>query len=374
MNEAQAATGLDDFGPADFKVGFAVYLEHLEGESNLDDQTAARVRSMIQRRLTNRLEIEEWYKTHPEIGSVPVESPVFIVGLPRTGTTALIQIMSLDDRFRGPRMWEMVKPCPPPILEDELSDPRRLAAKEQEEQMNLADPGRMALHLYDADAPDEDGEILTLSFGAQETVLPIFSYHNWWREADLGPTMIYHRRVVQLLQSRRPPNQWLFKAPTHLFHLDAIASAYPDARFVMPHRDPAKAVASAVAFIDSLTTPGTGMASQMARFGQHHCDHLRIGMENAIAARERIGEHRFFDVQHSEFVSDPLGTLSGINDFLGLEDRPQDRERRAQWHAANQSGTYGVHRYEPEEHGLSKAQLRSDFDFYTQRFDVPLED
>jgi hypothetical protein len=373
MAEARRKTGLTDFGPETFKAGLEMLLGSLEREANLTQARADPLLATILQRLTNRLEIEAWLGAHPEIATAPIEGPVCITGLPRTGTTALANIMSLDDGFRSLRSWEQAKPCPPPVLGEDMNDPRRLAAVARNEWLAREHPEMMAMHLFDADATDEDVEILGLEFTAQQLALPIFSYHAWWRELDMRPTFAYHRRVMQLLQSQRPPNLWLFKAPAHNFHLDAMNAAYPQARFVITHRDPAKAVPSAISFISSLIPPGSGLPAQMERFGQLHAEHLRIGVERAMAARDRIGDHRFLDVHHRDFVRDPFGVLGRVYDFLGLEFRPQVREKMERWHAANRSGAHGAHRYTPEQFGLSAAQLHSDYDAYIRRFDVQLE-
>jgi hypothetical protein len=373
MAEACFKTGLSDFGAAPFQDGLTVFLDSVQNEANLPDKNAAAVIALILRRLTNRLEIEEWLRTHPEVSTLDIAGPVSITGLPRTGTSALANIMALDDGFRGLRGWEQAQPVPPPILAEEQTDPRRLAAVEAIEQLLREQPEQRAMHLYDVDGDAEDPELQGLTFRAIQLALPIFKYHIWWRDADLRPAFAYHRRVAQLLQSRRPPNRWLFKAPSHNFHLESIVSAYPDARFLITHRDPAEAIASTVSFVWSLNPRGSGSYGTKENFGRHLCEHFRIGMQKAIAARARIGEHRFFDIYHRDFVHDPLGTLDRIYNFLNLELRPHIREKMARWHMANKSGAHGTHRYTPEEYGLSVPQLRSDFGFYIRRFDVSLE-
>ena len=158
-------------------------------------------------------------------------------------------MMSLDPQFRCLRGWEQAKPCPPPMLEEEASDPRRLASAQQMESV----PAELkAMHLYDVDAAMEDTEVLGMAFHGQQYTLPVYGYHAWWRGSDCGPTFAYHRRVVTLLQSRRPPDLWLFKAPHHKFHLEPIAAAYPDVRFVMTHRDPAKVVPSYASLVSMI--------------------------------------------------------------------------------------------------------------------------
>jgi hypothetical protein len=369
MAEVMQATGLSDFGPGDFREGLDVLRESLERDADLSPEATAAVVGDFRRRLVNRLEVEAWYRDHPEIAQLPVRGPVDINGLPRTGTTALANMMSLDPQFRCLRGWEQSKPCPPPTSEGEATDPRRLQAAQENEQLS---PELKAMHLYDLDATMEDTELLGMAFHGQQFTLPVYGYHAWWRAADMTPSYEYHRRVVKLLQSRRPPDLWLFKAPHHNFHLEAILSAYPDARFVMTHRDPAKAVPSWASIVSTIFPPPRG-ERDLHRVGREVSEHLRVGVEHAIAARARIGEARFLDVYHRELVADPMGTVRRVYEFLGLELRPSVEQALVDWQRANRSGAHGTHRYTAEQFGLSTAQLRSDYDFYIRRFGVELE-
>lgn len=366
----EAAGGPTDFGPGDFRAGLDVLLASLEHDGDLNPSTDAEVIGAFRRRLTNRLLVEAWIKDHPEIEHLPVRGPVDINGLPRTGTTALANMMSLDPQFRPLRGWEQANPCPPPILETEDTDPRRLEFVESYANM----PAELkAMHLYDVDATMEDTDVLGMAFHGQQMTLPVYAYQAWWRrEADLTDTYQYHRRVVQLLQSRRPPDLWLYKAPHHKFHLEAIVNAYPDVRFVMTHRDPTKVVPSYCSIVSAILPAADGQRD-LHRLGREICDHLREGMENAIAARQRLGEDRFLDVHHHVMVADPIGELRRIYDWLGLELTAEFERALQGWHEANRSGAHGSHRYTPEQFGLTAAQVRSDYDFYIRHFDVRVE-
>jgi hypothetical protein len=368
---ACAQTGLSDFGQGDFREGLERYLDSLQNELRLGEAAAAQYLAGITRRLVNRLEVEAWYREHREVDDVKVGPPLSITGLPRTGTTALANILSLDDQFRSLRSWEQSKPCPPPVLGEDERDPRRLASLAAQERMAKERPELMALHLWDPDTTEEDVELLGLSFRAQQFALPLPKYHAWWRDADLTATYAYQKRVIKLLQSRRPPDRWLFKAPAHNYHLEAYFKAYPDARVIITHRDPAKAVPSAVSFVSALYPKD--IPPDDARTGPLRAEHLRVGAERAMAARARIGEDRFFDVHHTEFVRDPFGVLERIYDFVGLEFRPHIRRKMEAWHAKNRSGAHGAHSYTAEQFGLSKPQLRADYAAYIERYGVVLE-
>jgi hypothetical protein len=370
MADAMQATGLSDFGPGDFREGLDVLLESLERDADLSPATDADVIGLIRTRLVNRLELEAWHRDHPEIAGLTVRGPVDINGLPRTGTTALANMMSLDPQFRSLRQWEQSRPIPPPTIDGEATDPRRLQLARENEQLS---PELKAMHLYEVDATVEDSEVLGMAFHGQQYTLPVYGYHAWWRAADLTSTYDYHRRVVQVLQSRRPPDLWLFKAPHHNFDLEAIVAAYPEARFVMTHRDPAKAVPSWASIVSTIFPAPRG-ERDLRRLGREVSEHLRVGVENAISARARMGDERCFDVHHRDLIADPMGTVRAVYEFLGLELRPQVEQALLDWQDANRTGAHGTHQYTADQFGLSTKQLRSDYDFYVRHFDVALED
>ena len=369
LGEARASTGLDDFGPGDFREGLGVLLDSFERDTDLSAAARAGVADDLHRRMVNRLEVEAWYADHPEIEDIPVQGPVDINGLPRTGTTALANMLSLDPQFRSLRQWEQVRPCPPPTLDGEATDERRLQLARE----NDALPAELkAMHLYEVDASVEDTWLLGMAVHGQQYTVPVYGYHAWWRTADARPAYDYHRRVVKLLASRRPPHLWLFKAPHHNFHLEAILAAYPDARFVMTHRDPVKAVPSWASLVSTIF-PETTEGLDLHRLGREVSNHLRVGVEQSIAARARIGEDRFHDVHHREFVADPMGVVRRVYDFLGYELTPTVEQTITDWTVTNRSGAQGAHHYTAEQFGLSDAQLRDDYRFYTDHFDVDTE-
>jgi len=371
MAAAVEATGLDDFGPGDFREGLDVLLASLAEDAGLADSTDSAVIGVLQTRLTNRLLVEDWYGRHPEVDAVDVLGPVHVIGLPRTGTTALGSMLSLDPQLRSLRMWEQRNPVPPPVLADELVDPRRLAYADE---IAALPPEAHAMHHYEVDASVEDSDVLGMAFHGQQYTLPVYGYHRWWRAADSTDSFSYHRRLAKLLASQRPPHRWLFKAPHHKFHLEAVVAAYPDARFVMTHRDPAKSVPSYASLVSSIfpaaAAPG---GHDLTRLGPEVSNHLREGMDNAMAARARLGEDRFLDVHHDDLNADPLGTVARVYDFLGLTLDPDVEKTIDAWQRANRTGAKGAHSYTPERFGLRAAQIRDEYDSYIRRFDVRVD-
>jgi Sulfotransferase family len=373
MAEARAQTGLSDFGTPTFHEGLEQLLASLAADVPYEAEDRTRAIELITRRLANRLKIEAWFKENPAAEGAPIENPVSIVGLPRTGTTALGNMMSLDPRFRPLRPWEQSDPCPPPRIENEADDPRRLTYIAWLGRMFEAQPEQAAMHLWDADATLEDTEILGLEFSAQQMTWPVYGYHAWWRESDMRATFAYHARVSRLLQSHRPPNRWLFKAPHHKFHLDHIVEAYPDIRFIFTHRDPGRSVPSYASFVATLYPPYVRDRIGKKKIGQEIHNHLLTGMRQAVAARERLGPNRFLDVQHTNFIARPMDELKRIYDWLGLPITDLVRAKLEGWLEKNHSGAHGTHRYTAEEYGLSADRVRADYDFYIRAFGVECE-
>jgi hypothetical protein len=369
LTRAERAAGRSDFGPGDFRAGLDELLASLERDGDLGPSAAEKVTGDLARRLTNRLDVEAWYAEHPEIDALPVHGPIDINGLPRTGTTALANMLSLDPQFRCLRGWEQASPCPPPVAGREADDPRRRRAEEENAQLP---PEMKTMHLYAVDATMEDTELLGMAFHGQQFTLPVYGYHAWWREADATSAYEYHRRVVKLLESERGPNLWLFKAPHHNFHLEAIAHAYPDVKFVMTHRDPVKSVPSWASIVSTILPPADGQRD-LHRLGREVSNHLRVGVEQAIDARSRLGEDRFVDVHHRDLIADPMHEIRRVYEFIGCELRPAVADAIEAWQVENRSGAHGTHRYTPEQFGLSADQLRSDYDFYVKHFDIALE-
>jgi len=372
MERATSQSGLEDFGPPSFVDGLEVLLESLAADVPYGSEDRGRAIDLLLRRLVNRLEIEAWFRAHPEAERAPICRPVSIVGLPRTGTTALGNMMSLDPHFRALRPWEQEKPCPPPRIENEESDPRRVAYRDRIETLLREQPEQAAMHHWEVDATMEDTEVLGLEFRAQQMTMPVWRYHAWWRSGDMRGTYAYHARVARLLQSHRPPNRWLFKAPHHKFHLESIVDAYPDIRFVFTHRDPATAVPSYVSFIASLFPPAVVAKLGKEKIGHEIHEHLLAGMSQAMAARDRLGTERFLDVHHGEFVARPMAVLERIYDWLGLELTDGTRARFERWRARNHSGAHGAHRYTAAEFGLSAEVIRERYDSYIRAFDVEI--
>ena len=359
IDRATASSGLVDFGVDGWQVGLEHLLDAVERDLGHQPSAVTSVQDTIVRRLKSRLEIEAWYAGRGDDGPPGLEGPVVIIGLPRTATTALHYLLSVDPQFRFPRQWEMAVPVPPPDPTTEAEDPRRRA---------MAGRGTDVRHISSVDGPTEDGYIHALHFGHQELALPVPSYSAWWRGADLRGTFAYQERVLRLLHSRRPPHRWLLKAPAYLFHLPEMSEHYPGARFVMTHRDPAAALASACSVVLDARNLVSGLDQDRVALGREMVAHFSEGMRLAMQARSGMSPELFFDVGQMEVEQDPVGSAVRIYRYFDLEISDAVKVAMRDWAAANQRGSRGVHRYSAEEFGLTVGGIRRAFADYCEQF------
>jgi hypothetical protein len=326
---------------------------------------------MVVSLLARRLEIEHWYTEHPEIDDQEIASVLFGVGLPRTGSTALSYLLAQDTSVRSLRMWEGTQPTPPPELEGEDDDPRFVAAKEAMGMMSLAPPELKSMLPSSADGPSECLDLLNLSFRCAmlDTVAQTPSYGEWLMDCDYGPAYRYHLRVLKLLQWHRPPNRWRLKTPAHMFAIDALDAVYPDAKFVITHRDPAKVMASVASVETAVVRMYTGKADPLY-FGQHCVDDWDRALRRFLAFRDRVGEDRFYDIAFTDMQSDPVGSVRGLYDWLGEDLTPETAAAMQDWWDGSQEdrSSGGGHHYTAEEFGLNDEELHERFAYYTERF------
>lgn len=369
IDAARERTGLADFGGMHFVEGLDQLLASLASEGN-SVAGAGRTWALatMLRRLENRLRVEDWHRANPDAAKAQVRGPIMVTGLPRTGTTATGNVLSLDPQLRPLRSWEQASPVPPPTLATENDDPRRQAAIARNAALVKDDPQAMKLHLFDTDATEEDHDVLGMAFAAQYNILPVPAYRTWWREADQRPAYAFHKRALQLLQSSRPPNLWILKAPHYKFHMEDIVAVYPDARFVFTHRHPVKALSSYFSFVVRHYPPGVVDAVGHEKIARDIYHHLLEGMKTAVAARERLGEAHYVDVSQKEIGADAIGTLRRVHAELDLPFTAEFEAKARDWHEANHSGAHGEHRHAPQDVGFSDERITADFAFYLERF------
>jgi len=374
VDAAVAQVGHDDFGPeADaMHEGLTRLVDSVNRDAGLSEHGEGAFGGMIVGLLSRRLEIEGWYRDHSEVADQEIDSVLFGLGLPRTGSTALGYLLAQDPGVRSLRQWEASQPCPPPEVATERSDPRFLAAEAAVGMMSSLPSELRSMLPTSPDGPAEDLDLLSMSFRcmALDTVARTPSYAEWLlTDCDFEPAYRYHRRVVLLLQSRRPPSRWRLKSPAHCLSIDALDRVYPAARFVITHRDVTKVIPSVASVSVAVVRMYTGEADPVY-FGRHVADLWDVALRRFIAFRDRVGEARFHDIAFDDLQADPLGAIRGLYDWLGEELTPATVAAMEAWWAGNEEERAQTtpHRYDPRDFGLDPDELAERFAYYGARF------
>jgi hypothetical protein len=371
---ARGETGLEAFGGESFREGLEVLTAALEAEADLHAAGRQAARGRLLALLKNRLRIEDWLRRHPEIEEQEIAAPVFVVGLPRTGTTALATLLAQDPGARALRTWESAHPIPPPEEATQHSDPRIARVQAGIDATYAARPEMRTMYEASATGSTECQDLLGMEFRTWHFCgdWRVPSYDAWQRQCAMEPAYRFHHRTLALLQWRCPPTRWLLHAPVHLLSLEALDRVYPDARFVMTHRDPARAVTSAASLISFMRS----LASKRRdphELGRGQAELWVLALERALRFRERAGEARFADVHFRDLLADPVAAAERACERLGIAVTAAARARMRAWAEAHPRGRHGEHRYRPADFGLEAAELRARFASYRERFGVPIE-
>jgi hypothetical protein len=372
--EAEAQVGLSD--P---ETHLHRNLERLVASYNEDGRPCERSdtytsRGLV-RRTTQRLEGLQWIRDHPEILEERIDRPVFLMGLPRSGTTAFLYMFDRDSRFRILRKWEVISPQPPPGFDPDSVKQRM----EEEEQRAAFESPRVkalaAMHLMDKNGPEEDGMFLDQAycFAGSPNLIEVPSFFDYLLDqADLEAAYRIHKRQLQLLQWRLPKPSWALKFPNHVIAQDAILKVYPDAGLVMTHRDPVQIVASIAkltctlreARYDSLDRHAVGR--QMLHFIRRHADRI------LEFARGPDG-HRTIHVDYYRLLDDPGPVMGEVHARLGIDSPAEVQAAVSAWREANPKGARGANPYALEDYGLDPDEVADQFRDYMTYFDIPRE-
>ncbi len=370
---AMAATGLSDFGDAPLDDGLEAFCASLSTEAGLDDKRRAGAEAGIVATLSERLRLEDWFARHPEILAERIVAPILVVGLPRTGTTALSQFLSEDPMLRSIRRWESTALTPPPDV-TLADDPRIAATAGAFAARDAAMPVLKTMLPLTPGDPSEHGIQLGLTFRNLQlpSLYRIPSYQAWLLKADMKPAFDYFAKVLKLLQWRSPAPVWNLKNPPDIFAIDAIDAAFPDARFVWTHRDPADSIPSVCSLVGTIRA-AQGEPLDKVALGQMQVAYQAEGARRAMAARDRIGEARFTDMYQRDMAADAIGAVAAVYAGLGQAFTPAFRAHLEARLANRPRGAFGKHRYTLDEFGIELPALRAAFAHYVTRFDVPLE-
>ena len=370
---ARAQSGLSEIGDPDILEGLRRLLKAYAEEAKFTARGAQMAHADVINNLVIRMKVEDWLTKHPELLDRPIEKPMFVFGLPRTGTTLLINLLHSDPARRSFLRWEAFDPVPPPKKEELSAGPRYEAMQARTMGMLKLAPHIAAIHYEDADSPTECQFAMTPSFCAQvyEAQADIPSWRHWLlHEADYLPAFRFEKRFLQLLQADAP-GRWTLKNPWHPLFLDALTTIFPDAQLVMTHRDPAEVVGSCcslIKFVRQMFSNDVDLKS----IGTSFIDTFSIMIERALAFKAKHGWDSIYDVQYADVMRDPIGEVRKIYAHFGEPLTEQAEAAMRGYLAANPQGKHGNHVYALEEYGLSEDSVRAHFKDYIARFNIPV--
>ncbi len=370
---AVRATGWDDFGPDDYIEPLERLLAAYRDEARLNFIGEAMAHTYLMQLLRNRLLVERVRSSHPEVASERVEAPVFILGLPRTGSTILYELTALAPEFRAPLTWEIMFADPPGLIPRPERQARR--AQAMLGWLDWLAPEFKKIHPMGGALPQECIMILSLAFRSVQfhTQNDVPSYQAWLNDADLAPAYAYHRRFLQHLQAfgAQAGRRWLLKAPAHLFGLDALFETYPDARVIQTHRRPSEVVASVSSFSATIRQAFSEHLD-LDELGRTSCALWQRALDDAAQFRARRPElaGRFMDLRYRDFLAAPQAAVAEVSRFAGLSVDDEAESRVRAYLAAHPQNRHGRHEYRLADFGLEAGAVDEMFAGYIERYDL----
>ncbi len=368
-------TGLADFGDEGWREPFMVYIKALEAEAQLTLMGRLMARNDLILWLSTRLKVVDTLKHHPEILDQEIVAPMVIVGLPRSGTSILFELLWQDPDVGVPLIWEALQPCPPPEAASYESDLRIEQADKLFTQWGRVAPEFDSMHEMRGTIPAECGLLMASTFISDHnaSLHQTPSYSAWLASADFLPVYEYHKTILKILQWKNPRKRWLLKAPEHQVHLETLLKVYPDARIVQTHRDPIKCMASTTSLMGTLYYMRSDQPFNAEMFEN-------IIMGEATAQRlEQVMNQRdsglvpatnITDSRYQDLMDDPMACIEGIYSHFGLSLSGGAKTNMLDYLARKPKGKFGKHAYTVDE---SRQQERLLFKRYQDRYSVPNE-
>jgi hypothetical protein len=360
---AARRTGLADFGPDDYTDGLAVLLDSFASEAGLTPAGSKAQRAVLRGALTARLSSEAAWQADPQYATVPITAPIFITGLPRTGTTALHRLLTADPATQGVQMWLAEVPQPRPPRDTWPGNPVFQYIQEGYSRHHVEHPEFMGVHYIAADQVEECWQLLRQSMRSVsfECLAHLPGYSAWLRGQDWTAPYRRHRRNLQLIGLHDADKRWVLKNPSHLFALDALLDVYPDALVIQTHRAPRTAIAS-VCSLAAQASAGWSEVFAGQVIGRDQLELWASGLELFTAQRSARDRSRFHDVWYRDLVADPVGTVEAIYAHFGLELSGAAADAvRALAAQAPARGGGPAHTYTLEEFGLTAEEVDERF-------------
>lgn len=378
LTEARMQSGLEDRADLDDTDGFgdrlAAHVAAIEADTGLTQLARMTLRARVVRLLRNRLSLTDLIKRYPEIESIPIEHPFIVVGMPRSGTTHLVNLIAADPRRRALPYWESQEPIPalghgPDIYG---ADPRYTRVKAEHDALMASTPLVAAMHDRYPEAIEEEVEILDLDVASY--VLEWHARVPDWRDYYLGLDQNRHyaylKKVLQALTFLRGPRTWVLKSPQHCEQLGPLMATFPDATVAFTHRDPVAVIQSAItmmAYGDRMRRTSIDPAWLL----DYWTDRVHRLLSACVRDRELVPADRSIDVPFHHLNGNEIPLLEQLYARGGVDLTSKARKRFEQYLDGNPRGKHGRIRYDLQRHfGVSADELRGRFDFYFDRFDV----
>lgn len=377
LGQAVERTGLSDFGPDDFRERLRLWLRALEEDEDLGPVGRVGAFRDCVRYASNRLRLEDLIGRHPEILDVEISAPIVIGGLPRSGTTHLLNLIAADSRLRSLPYWESLEPFPDPAEEPGADgvDPRLARCRESYAQQDAFMPLLKNMHDMAPEHVHEEIEVMALDFASYELewIATVPRWRDHYLAHDQTPHYRYLKKALQALQWLRGPDRWILKSPQHMEQLGPLRTVFPDATVVLTHRDPVSVIASAITML-AYGDRARRKRVDPAAVAAYWIDRIETLLRACVRDRHRIPEEQSFDCLFHEFMADDLAMVERIYSKAGL---PIDARARAELGAyleANPRGKHGRILYDLEgDFGVDPRALRERFSFYFERFGVESE-
>jgi hypothetical protein len=357
-------SGRSSFRDLTFLPALRLLLECFEQEADLSVFGRQAAKWDVLRCLSNLLRFESEEQLHPDILRERIERPIFITGLPRSGTSLLHSLLAFDPALQVPRCWQTIAPYP-----DKGRDRRRQQVERQLQLFQRLAPDMASLHPLSADSPQECTEITSQVFQSlrYEATYRIPAYQAWIDAHGHLPAYRFHKRFLQHLQHQRRSSRWVLKCPDHIHALATIESLYPDCGFVFVHRDPLRVIASAAKLTEVVRRPFTRTIDRND-IGQQVLARTVEAVETMIDSASR--GRRIFHIHYADFARDPLTVVQSFYRHFALPLNDAARERMRSYFKAAPAGS---RRYSLEEFGLEAGPLRERFERYVDRFGIERE-
>lgn len=350
--------------------GLRKLIHSINREAQPNPFGAMAAKSLFERTLYGRLKVEQVLAENPTIEESEIKEPVFIIGMPRTGTTILHALLHEDEQHRSPLAWECILPYPVPQPDTFYDNPQLATVAKEFRQLFKLVPDFQKKHYMTATSPQECLGINALDFNSFQTCAQFYipSYMHWFfNEADKLSTMRFHKRFLQYLQSGGvKAKRWLLKSPVHLIRLKEIFTVYPDARIIMTHRHPSKVVASATSLISSVRSLYSDQENPH-RSGKEQAKVWSDCFNRFLESRRSLDkEDQIIDLKFEDFVADQMGTVQKIYQRFGWTLEENNIEKMKHFLDQNPKDKHGIHHYTLEQFGLTEAGINKQFKPYIE--------